>query len=119
MILRRSIPVILILCVGASAGCATKRYGKQAGLSAKERKNLTCQEIESEITKVDDFLIEIADTPFELLDVLSILPDFFTGKLMEREEAIESGKNRLEELEALKLAKRCAYAAEPQVTRAE
>jgi hypothetical protein len=76
-------------------------------LSALELETMTCRELELEIARTREFLDEIEATGFDGRDVLAILGDFGIGNMMERSDAIKSGKERLEQLEQLKIDRGC------------
>ena len=96
-----------LISVAPLSGCATKRYGRMQPVSLTERDYLSCREIDIEMAKTREFLDQIAQTGFDGRDVLAILADFGIGNAMERSDAIKSGKERLEQLQALKDEKGC------------
>ncbi len=89
------------------AGCATKRYGRQTELSDVEKRDLTCRELDIEISKVRAFMDQVNKDGFDGRDVLGILGDFGIGNAMEKGDAIKSGEKRLQQLQDLKQAKKC------------
>ncbi|MCC6909859.1 MAG: tetratricopeptide repeat protein [Phycisphaerales bacterium] len=102
------LPFYLLLCLLLMlTGCATKRYGRMQPVSATERQQLSCREIDIEIAKTREFLDQINAEGFDGRDVLGILGDFGIGNAMERGDAVKSGKKRLDELEALRVEKGC------------
>lgn len=102
----------LILCVGL-AGCATKNHGRLAPVSSLEKTELTCREIDIEISKVHAFLTQVSDkSQIDGRSVLGFLGDFGIGNAMERSAAEESARKRLDELTTLRAAKGCGASSE-------
>ena len=90
-----------------STGCATKRYGRQTELGAVEKTELTCREIDIELSKVREFQNQVNKDGFDGRDVMGILGDFGIGNAMERNDAMKSAELRLQQLQDLRKAKNC------------
>jgi len=88
-------------------GCATKRYGRQTELAAAENTELTCREIDIEISKVREFQDQVNKDGFDGRDVLGILGDFGIGNAMERSDALKSAERRLQQLQDLRKVRNC------------
>jgi len=103
--------IIIIICF--VTGCSTKNYGRQSFLTALEKKELTCREIDIEISKVTGFINHVEkESEFSGRSVLSFLGDFGIGNVMEKDSALESAHNRLTELQKLKAQKGCTSHSE-------
>lgn len=105
--IRFSTAGLLLLLAASTTGCATKRYGRMQPVNTFERQNMDCYDIDLEIARSREFIDQIEATKFGGRDVLAILGDFGIGNMMERSAAIKSGKERLEELENLRVSKAC------------
>lgn len=103
------VPVLVLTSVSILlSGCATKHYGRQPGLTSFEENTLTCREMDLEIAKVNGFLRTVDDeSSFDGRSVLSFLGDFGVGNVMEKNSAVDSANNRLEQLNKLKKQKQC------------
>lgn len=93
-------------------GCATKTYGRQGALTNYERDTMTCREIDLEHAKVTGFIEHVnKESEFSGRDVLAILGDFGIGNNLEKSAALESANKRIEQLRALREAKKCPVTA--------
>lgn len=98
--------VFVLCCLSA---CSTKNYGRLSPLTSTEKKDLTCREIDIEISKVSGFLDMVEDeSSFDVKSVLSFLGDFGIGNVMEKDAAIKSARIRLKQLHDLKAQKNCS-----------
>ena len=97
----------VFLSLMCSTGCATKRYGRQTELGAVEKTELTCREIDIELSKVREFQNQVNKDGFDGRDVMGILGDFGIGNAMERSDAMKSAELRLQQLQDLRKAKNC------------
>jgi len=90
-------------------GCATQRYGRLQNVTEAEKKTLTCENIEVESQKAQEFIKTITDKDNEFTgrDVLGFLGDFGVGNSMEYTDAIQSGTDRASQLNILKSEKGC------------
>jgi hypothetical protein len=89
-------------------GCATKNHGRLTPLSSVEKTELTCREIDIEIAKVQAFLVQVSEnSKIDGKSVLGFLGDFGIGNSMERSAAEKSARQRLEELNALRVERKC------------
>ena len=109
----------VIMALAASlllTACATQRFGRQVAVSNTERRLLSCEQIEIEIAKTEEFLKDTSDqnSKFTGKDVLGFLGDFGVGNSMEYSDAIRSGINRLTQLRATQTEKGCAVTS-PQI----
>lgn len=102
-------PVLVLISVSILlSGCATKHYGRQPELTSFEENTLTCREMDLEIAKANGFLQTVDDeSSFDGRSVLSFLGDFGVGNVMEKNSAVDSANNRLEQLNKLKKQKQC------------
>lgn len=92
-----------------TSACATKTYGRQGGLTPVESQSMTCREIELEVARTSGFIQHVnKESEFSGRDVLAILGDFGIGNALEKSAALESANSRLQQLQALSVAKRCA-----------
>jgi hypothetical protein len=92
----------------AIGGCATKNHGRVTPLSSMEKTSLNCREIDIEISKVQSFMTQIStNSEIDGRSVLGFLGDFGIGNAMERSAAEKSAKQRLEELNALRVERNC------------
>jgi len=107
--------VILAAIVGVlsvAQGCATKTYGRQSTLTNFEKDSMTCREIDLDLAKTHGFIDHVnKESEFSSKDVLAILGDFGIGNNMEKSAALESANKRIEDLNALKGAKKCGSTA--------
>ena len=101
--------VILITILFFIGGCANQRYGRNVKVTESEKDNLSCQNIEMELEKSQEFVNGVVnkDNEFTGRDVLAFLGDFGIGNSMETSDAIKSGTNRIKELNELKTTKKC------------
>jgi len=97
----------VVLPLTCLTGCATKRYGRQTELAAVEKTELTCREIDIELSKVREFQDQINKDGFDGRDVLGILGDFGIGNAMERSDALKSAERRLQQLQDLRKVRNC------------
>ncbi len=103
--------VAAIFSLGLGA-CATKNHGRLSPVSSLEKTELTCREIDIEISKVHAFLDQVSgNSAVDGRSVLGFLGDFGIGNAMERSAAESSARKRLEELNTLRVAKGCGPAA--------
>lgn len=105
---RFAFAVLLAASTLAAQGCATKTYGRQGNLTSFERGSMTCREIDLETAKTKGFIDRVnKESEFSGKDVLAFLGDFGIGNSMERTAAMESANKRVDELDALRSAKKC------------
>lgn len=102
--------LLLIFTVLFSAflivGCATKRYGRMTTLSPAEKQHYTIRDIDLEISKVNQFLLQVEEgAEIDWRSVAGFLGDWGIGNAMEKNNAVKSARERLAELEALKYEK--------------
>ena len=84
--------------------CATKRYGRMSSVSVAEKQHYDLKDIEIEIAKVKQFVRDVEEgAEFDFKSVLGFLGDYGIGNAMEKDAAMRSARERLEELEAIKL----------------
>jgi hypothetical protein len=102
-----------------SAGCATHRYGRLQSLTEIERETLTCEQLEVEVAKAEQFLQEIKAGAPAGKAVLGVLGDFGIGNAMERDDARKSGERRLRELQEARYRKGCPGAQPPEALEAK
>lgn len=101
-----------ILVLFSIQGCATKTYGRQGILTSYEKESMTCREIDLEIAKVNGFVEHVhKESEFSGRDVLAILGDFGIGNKMEKNAALESSNQRIEQLRVQREAKHCTEIA--------
>lgn len=99
----------MLLALSAAQGCATKNYGRQGALTSYEKESMTCREIELDLAKTGGFVDQVnKESEFSGLDVLAILGDFGIGNSLEKSAALESATRRIEQLRALREAKKCS-----------
>ncbi len=82
--------IILAASVAVLAlnGCATKRYPIASELSAVEKSELTCRELQIELGKVEETQAKIADTAeIDWRSGAGFLGDFGIGNAMAKSEA--------------------------------
>jgi len=105
--------VLLILVALLFNGCATQRYGRMQNVTEAEKKTITCENIEVEIQKAQEFVKTTTDKDNEFTgrDVLGFLGDFGIGNHMEYSDAIQSGTDRVAQLNTLKSEKNCGSSA--------
>lgn len=103
--MRNILLLVLVLLVSA---CATKRYGRLQGLSEVEQERYSCEDIEIELAKVDQFNKEVKEgTKFNSESMLGFLGDLGIGNRIEKKKAVKSAADRQQELEELATAKSC------------
>lgn len=108
MKLNAAVVALALVSVCAASGCRTKNNGRLMDVSEVERRELDCREIDIELAKCDEFIKAVEENhELDGRAVLSFLGDFGIGNSMERSEALESARNRQEQLQALKTAKAC------------
>ncbi|MDB5812402.1 MAG: hypothetical protein JWN94_4524 [Betaproteobacteria bacterium] len=101
--------LIVLTSVLALNGCATKVYGRVNPLTEAEKASFTCQDIYTEIQKNFDFTNKVAKgSQFSSGDVVAAAIDNGIGNEWEKKAAIESAGQRLEQLKALSISKKCA-----------
>lgn len=109
--MKKLIFTILFIALGATifSGCSTKRYGRLQSVTEKEAEYLTCQQIEIEIDKADNFIktVNQKKSKFTKEDFLALFGDLGIGNRMEVSEAIKSAKNRIRELKMVQSEKGC------------
>ena len=105
--------VLILLLAFLAFGCATQRYGRLQNVTKIEKKTLTCENIEIESQKAQEFIKTTTDKDNEFTgkDVLGFLGDFGIGNSMEFTDAVQSGTDRLSQLNALKSEKGCSSSA--------
>lgn len=101
----------LALCASAAlatAGCATKNYGRQGELTDFESRTMNCREIELEAARVKGFLNHVEkESDFDGRSVLSFLGDFGVGNVMEKSSAVSSATTRLAQLDRARASRGC------------
>ncbi|MFN9131923.1 MAG: hypothetical protein ACK55O_14665 [Phycisphaerales bacterium] len=108
------VAAVFSLSLGA---CATKNHGRLSPVSSLEKTELTCREIDIEISKVHAFLDQVSsNSEVDGRSVLGFLGDFGIGNAMERSAAESSARKRLEELNTLRVARGCGPAATAPAT---
>lgn len=107
--------VTIILAALSMAACATQRYGRAIPVTDAERRVLTCDQIDLEIAKNDEFMKDMANqsAKFTGKDVLGFLGDFGIGNSMEYNEAMKSATTRSTQLRELQTTKNCTRTAVP------
>jgi len=102
----------IVVVLSVAQGCATKTYGRQSTLMNFEKDSMTCREIDLDLAKTDGFIDQgNKESEFSGKDVLAILGDFGIGNNMEKSAALESANKRIEDINALKGAKKCGSTA--------
>ena len=93
--------LFLVIC---SSGCAVQRYGRMISVVPSERRNLTCEQVTTEIEKCNAFINNVTTKNKEFTggDVLAFLGDFGIGDSWEVSDAIASATKRISELEKIK-----------------
>jgi len=105
---RTVIAVAVAGMVLAISGCATKRYGRLQPVSDIEAASYSCRELELEAAKCRQFLEQVSEeASIDGASVLGFLGDFGIGNAMERGEAEESARARLEQIRELQQQKGC------------
>ena len=101
--------LVCVLCATVLGGCATQRYGRMIPVSGVESSDLTCEQINAEISQVYAFKEDVVQhsSQFTASDVFGFLGDFGIGNAMEKSSAIDSANKRFNELQGLKSAKQC------------
>ncbi len=76
-------------------GCATERFGRLQHVTNSEKNYLTCEAIQVELEKAQDFIIETnkEDNEFKGTDFLAFLGDFGIGNAMEVSSVIEGDES--------------------------
>lgn len=89
--------------------CSTKRYGRLENVTQKEAKYLSCQALEVEVEKVQNFIqkVNTQNSKWSKEDILAFLGDLGIGNRMEVSEALESAQNRLNDLKTIQGQKAC------------
>lgn len=101
----KNLIAVAVLAVLAS-GCATKMYGRQGEVTDVERTTMTCREIDLEIAKVHGYIERVErESRFDFKSVLSFLGDAGVGNVLEKRAAINSARDRLEQLNKAKTEK--------------
>ncbi len=97
----------LLFLVIYSSSCAVQRYGRMIPVVPSERKNLTCEQITTEIEKCNAFIRDVTtkNKKFTGGDIIAFLGDFGIGDSWEVSDAISSATRRISELEKLKETK--------------
>ena len=99
-----------MICLIVVQGCATatKTYGRQGQLTDYERETLTCREINLEMARAHGWIDRVnKEAEFSGLDVVALLSDFGAGQAIERDLAIKSAVDRINELAQLRESKGC------------
>lgn len=92
----------------ATAGCATKNYGRQGELTDFETRTMNCREIELETARVHGFLNHVEkESDFDGRSILSFLGDFGVGNVLEKSSAVSSATTRLAQLDRARVGKGC------------
>ncbi|MEO0511204.1 MAG: hypothetical protein AAF065_15245 [Verrucomicrobiota bacterium] len=104
-----SVKLLTILTIaGLLSGCATKRYGRMTSLTGMEKDVYDCKDIALEISKVEKFILEVNEgAEVDFMSVAGFLGDFGIGNSIEKDKALKSANERLEELKQLKIDKDC------------
>jgi hypothetical protein len=90
--------------------CSTKNYGRQSDLTEYEAKTMSCRELDLEQAKAQGFIQHVnQESEFDGRSVLSFLGDFGMGNLMEKDSALKSATNRMNELSKVRSTKSCIY----------
>ena len=90
------------------SACATKSYPIATGLSAIEKSELTCRELNIESAKVDEISAQIADTAqTDWKSVAGFLGDYGIGNAMAKSEADKALADRKIGINEAKAAKGC------------
>lgn len=106
--MRATVTMTVTICLLLSAGCATKRFGRATDVTEAERSAYDCADIDLERAKTRGFLDQVhRDAKFSGADVLAFLGDFGIGNAMERSAAVQSGTDRIDQLNDLAAAKGC------------
>ena len=93
----------------ACEGCATKTYGRQSALTEAEQNSLTCPEIVAEMKKTFDFMNQVnKGSQASAGDVAAQLIDYGIGNEIEKKAARDSADQRLAQLKALSIARKCS-----------
>lgn len=101
--------IFLVVLLFVFSGCATKNYGRQSLLTGFEKSQLSCREIDIEISKTIGFINDIeAESKFSGRRVLSFFGDFGIGNVVEKNAALDSAHKRLNDLQNLKAEKGCS-----------
>lgn len=100
---------LVIVSAMLIAACATQRFGRLQPLTDAERAVYECEDIQLELAKANAFLRDIAEQTEGVsgADVLGFLGDFGIGNSMEQNAAVESGTNRITQLEEFAADKQC------------
>ncbi|MEO0955699.1 MAG: hypothetical protein AAFY12_11950 [Pseudomonadota bacterium] len=100
--------MIAAMCV-VLVGCATKRYPMATELSAVERAELTCRELNIELAKVAETRAQIADTAeIDWRSGAAFIADFGIGNAMAKSEADAALANRETSIQSALAAKNCS-----------
>ena len=68
----------------------------------------TCEDINVELSKIDAFELQVAEgAEFDVLSVASFLGDFGIGNTIEKNEALETAKERRVQLDDMSASKGC------------
>jgi hypothetical protein len=106
---------LVILAAMVISGCATQRFGRVPPVGDAEKRLLTCEQIDLEIAKTDEFINAATkqNAQFTGEDVLGFLGDFGIGNQMEYTAAMKSGTVRLQQLNVLRAEKNCGATIVP------
>jgi len=101
--------VIVFVClVLFTSACATKRYGRMQPVTGYEAKSYSCEEIKTELSKVDAFELQVAEgAEFSALSIASFLGDLGIGNIIEKDAALKTAKARRVQLNDLAAAQNC------------
>lgn len=102
------LPYALLASALILSSCATKQYTQAPAVSPEESAVFDCPTIKQEIAKCHSVQEEIDRTgDFDGRTVLGFLGDFGVGNGMAKSTAEQKAKDRLYQLESLKVAKNC------------